>query len=62
LAGEMLLWSVIEQCSGSHEPKWPKNYFTYDVTHKKSATPNQKIFFECRLEDWLICLSPWTAH
>jgi len=28
-----------------HEPKWPKNYFTYDVTHKKSATPNQKIFF-----------------
>jgi len=22
-----------------------KNYFTYDVTHKKSATPNQKIFF-----------------
>jgi len=23
----------------------------YDVTHKKSATPNQKIFFECRQED-----------
>jgi len=22
-----------------------KNYFTYDVTHKKSATPNQKSFF-----------------
>jgi len=28
-----------------HEPKWPKNYFTHDVTHKKSTTPNQKIFF-----------------
>jgi len=25
-----------------HEPKWPKNYFTYNITHKKSATPNQK--------------------
>jgi len=22
---------------------------------------NQKIFFECRLEDWLIRLSAWTA-
>jgi len=32
-----------------------------DVTHKKSATPNQKFFFECRLEDWPIRLSPWTA-
>jgi len=28
-----------------HEPKWFQNYFTYDVTHKKSATPNQKFFF-----------------
>ena len=31
--------------------KMAQNYFTYDVTHKKSATPNQKFFFECRLED-----------
>jgi len=23
----------------------PKNYFTYDVTHKKYATPKQKFFF-----------------
>jgi len=38
-----------------------QNYFTYDVTHKKSATINQKNFFERVLEDWLICLSPWTA-
>jgi len=22
-----------------------KNYFTYDITHKKSVTPNQKNFF-----------------
>jgi len=29
-----------------HEPKWPKHNFTYDITHKKSATPNQKIFFQ----------------
>jgi len=41
-----------------HEPKWPKSYFTYDVTHKKSATPNKKSFFECRLEDWPMHLSP----
>jgi len=33
----------------------------YDVTHKKSTTPNQKNFFECRLENCPICLSPWTA-
>jgi len=28
---------------------WAKNYFTYDVTHKKSASPTKKLFFECRL-------------
>jgi len=38
-----------------------QNYFTYDVTDKKSATPNQKIFFECKLEDWPLRLSAWTA-
>jgi len=27
-----------------HEPKWPKNYFTYDVIHKKSAPQTKKIF------------------
>jgi len=41
-----------------HEPKWPQNHFTYDVSHNKIAIPNKKIFFECGLEDWLICLSP----
>jgi len=33
----------------------------FDVSHKKSATPNQKIFFECNLLDWPIRLSRWTA-
>jgi len=28
---------------------------------QKIRTPNQKIFFECRLLDWPILLSPWTA-
>jgi len=36
---------VVGPYARQHEPKWPKNYFTYDVTHTKSATPNQKIFF-----------------
>jgi len=34
-----------------HEPKWPPNYFTYDATHKKSATPTKEFFIKCRLED-----------
>jgi len=25
----------------------------YDVTHKKSTTPNQKLFFDCKLQDLL---------
>jgi len=41
--------------------KWPWNYFTYDVSHKKSAPTNKKIFFECNLLDWPIRLSSWTA-
>jgi len=28
---------------------------------QKICYPNQKNFLECRLEDWLIRLSPWTA-
>jgi len=28
---------------------------------KNPQPPTKKIFFECRLEDWLIRLSPWTA-
>jgi len=34
-----------------HEPKWPRTYVIYDVTHKKSATQNQKYFFYCKVED-----------
>jgi len=28
---------------------------------QKIHTPQPKIFFECRLEDWPIRLSPWTV-
>jgi len=34
------------------EPKRPKNYFTYDASHKKSAIPNQKIIFRVQTR-WL---------
>jgi len=44
-----------------HEPKWPQNFFTYDVTHKTSAHPNKKCFFECGLEDLPNLLRVWTA-
>jgi len=27
----------------------------------KNPQPPTKSFFECRLEDWPICLSSWTA-
>jgi len=27
----------------------------------KTRTPQEKIFFECNLLDWPICLSHWTA-
>jgi len=39
----------------------PKLHFTYDVSHKQSAPPNQKFLFECNLLDCLIRLSRWTA-
>jgi len=29
---------------------------------KTCATPTKNFFFECRLEDWPIHLSPSTAH
>jgi len=38
-----------------------KNYFTYDVTHKKSNYPNQKLVFEYRLEDLPKLWRVWTA-
>jgi len=27
-----------------HEPKWPQNYFTYDVSCKQSEPPTKKFF------------------
>jgi len=52
---------VIGPRARQHEPKWPYNYFTYDVSQKKSANPRQKNFFECNVLDWPIRLSSWTA-
>jgi len=36
------------------QTKWAKaakKSFTYDVTHKKTCTPNPKFFFECTIQD-----------
>jgi len=30
---------AVGPCTRQHEPKWPQNYFTYDVTYKKSHPP-----------------------
>ena len=35
---------------------WHKSS-TYDITHKKPAPPNQKFFFECKLQDLLRLLT-----
>jgi len=43
------------------EPKWPQKYFTLWRHSQKICIPNQIMFFECNLLDWLIRLSPWTA-
>jgi len=37
----------------------PKTTSLMTSLTKNPQTP--KYFFECRPEDWLICLSPWTA-
>jgi len=34
--------------------------FVMSVT-KNPQPPTKKIFFECNLLDWPICLSPWTV-
>jgi len=33
----------------------------FDVSHKKSATPNQKFFLHCKLQDFPSLSSVWTA-
>jgi len=37
---------VVGPQAGQHERKWPQNYFSYNITHKKSKPSNQKIFFQ----------------
>jgi len=44
---------VVGPRSGTSSQKWLKTYLTYDVTHKKRETKNQKFFFYFRLEDLL---------
>jgi len=59
---QILTWFPLKTCvkyfrlavgprSGTSSQKWPKTYFTYDVTHKKTETQNQKNCFHCTLED-----------
>jgi len=52
---------VVGPRPGNMSQNDPKNYFTYDVSHKQSAPPNKKFFFKCNLLDWPIHLNRWTA-
>jgi len=40
----------------------PKTTSLMTSLTKKNATPNQKFFFECRLEDCLIRMSLWQLY
>jgi len=46
-----ILWPSSWALGQVTRAKMAKNYFTCDVTHKKSETLNQNIFFKCRLGD-----------
>jgi len=39
----------------------PKTASLMTSVRKNPQSPTQKIFFECNLLDWPICLSSWTA-
>jgi len=39
----------------------PKTTSLMTSLTKNPHPPIKKIFFKCRLEDWLIHLTPWTA-
>jgi len=45
LLGIRVLALRLDPRPGNMSQNDPKTTHTYDVTHKKSATPNQKIFF-----------------
>jgi len=40
----------------------PKTTSLMTSLTKNLQPPTRKIFFKCRLDDWSIHLSPWTAH
>jgi len=39
----------------------PKTTSLMTSLTKNPQPPTKKFVFKCRLEDWLICLCPWTA-
>jgi len=39
----------------------PKTISLMTLLTKNPQPPTKKFFFECRLEDWLIRMSSWTA-
>jgi len=41
----VLVFEIKAYFDPDREPKWPRTNVIYDVTHKKSATQNQKVFF-----------------
>jgi len=49
---------ALSQVTSQNDPKTTS--LTTSLT-KNSQPPTKKFFFECRLEDWPIRLSPWTA-
>jgi len=60
LDGSVLFWEVLGSRPGNMSQNNPKNTsFMTSLTKIRNTQP--KNFFECRLEDWPICLSPWTA-
>jgi len=46
---------------GNKSQNGPKTTSLMTSLIKNPQPPTKKIFFECRLEDWPIRLSPWTA-
>jgi len=46
---------------GNTSQNGPKTTSLLTSLTKNQQQPTKKFSFECRLEDWPICLSPWTA-
>jgi len=46
---------------GDMSQNGPKNTSLVTSLRNKLQAPTKKFFFKCSLENWPICLSPWTA-